>query len=64
MQIRERGLIVTLDFAHFPVSSISSSMYPSYCPNAHAFVDPDTHSPKQNKTICIRTGIVLETAKD
>ena len=51
MQIRERGLIVTLDFAHFPVSSISSSMYPSYCPNAHAFVDPDTHSPKQNKTI-------------
>ena len=50
MQIRERGFIVALDSAHFPVPSTPPSMYPSYCPNAHAFVDPDTHSPKQNKT--------------
>ena len=50
MQIRERGLITALDFAHFPVPFTPSSMYTSYYPKVHAFVDTDTHSPKQNKT--------------
>ena len=49
MQIREGGLITALDFAHFPMPSTPSAIYPSYCPNAHAFVDTDTHSPNKTK---------------